>query len=280
MNRHLLSVDFESWIFSKRINEKKLSIKELRELDNGYSKKSLNYLLKLLKKHNQKITFFVVGKLEEIYPGIIKEILDAGHEVGWHTYSHQDIVNIKILKEELEKSEKIIKKYHIRGFQAPTITFFREGYKILKDAGFDYSSSIYGNSSKPLKFSDIWEIPVSTSNRNYSPKSNQIVFPSNMRLKLIKDYGIPYGSSFFWSILGKRYYLNKLREGNSRGDTVNMFIHEWQIVTPQSPVYKKDVSFSWNPIFFPYKINVSSIFESLIREFKFQTFREYINSIE
>ena len=36
-----------------------------------------------------KATFFVLGKNVEMYPDLYKRILDAGHKVGNHTYSHQ-----------------------------------------------------------------------------------------------------------------------------------------------------------------------------------------------
>ncbi len=47
-------------------------------------------ILELLKKHNIRATFFMEGSQVEAYPKIAKQVVDAGHEVGNHTYIHFD----------------------------------------------------------------------------------------------------------------------------------------------------------------------------------------------
>lgn len=282
-NPHLLSIDFESWIFSEKINKKNLSLAELRKLDNGYSLKALDYILKTLKKHNQKITIFLVFKLEEIYPGIIKIILSEGHEVGWHSHTHPIIKNKSILEKELDLSKDLIRKYNIKGFQAPTISFIKEGYPLLKKYGFLYSSSIYGNSNLIYKIDGIYEIPVSVSRTSFRPKKEEIKFPSDMRPWKIIKYGLPFGSSFFWGLFGKGFYTKMLSK--SKGITLyNLFIHDWQLITPQSKAYKKDVSVLSNPIFFTfflfYRKNVSDMFEHLLSNIKFGRFIDYVKEIK
>lgn len=278
--KHLLTIDLESWIFSKRINKKKLNTDELRRLDNKYALQALTYLLKVLKEHNQKITFFVVARLEEIYPGIIGKILSEGHEIGWHTYSHSIINNKNILVEELKASEKVLKKYPIKGFQAPNIVFFKEGYKILKEYGFLYSSSIYGNANMIYNFDGIYEIPVSVSRKNYAPKESEIIFPSHLSISNILRFGIPIGSSLFWGLLGEKYYISKLNEAKKSNKVINLFMHEWQLITPQSEEYRKDISILSNPIFhtffLPYRINISKMFEHIISKFQFQPCINYL----
>lgn len=275
MSRLFLAIDFESWIFSDQINQKKLTNKQLLNLDRGYTPRALNYLLKITKKYNQKIIFFVVSKLEELYPGIHKEILRHGHEVGWHTYSHAVIKDKETLRRELESSKEIIRKYKVRGFQAPAITFVKEGYKILKDYGFTYSSSIYGNSDVIHNFGGISEIPVSASNTKHKPKKKEVKFPSNMNVSGLLRFGIPYGSGYFWGILGKNYYHKKLTASKKNRKIANLFIHEWQLIRPTSDEYKKDIKIFSRPLFLPYRLNVSHIFEHLLANFRFQRFKDF-----
>lgn len=276
----LLTIDLESWIFSKRINDRKLNVSELRKLDNDYAIHTLEHVLNLLRKHNQKITFFVVAKLEELYPGLIEKILRAGHEVGWHGYSHATITNVKILQQELENSKEILRRYAIRGFQAPSIVFFREGYALLEEYGFLYSSSIYGNANIVYNFNGIYEIPVSVSNKNYKPRGEDIVFPSNLSLANLLKFGVPFGSSLFWGILGVEYYFKRLQRAKRSNATVNLFMHEWQLVTPDTNDYKKDIGIAANPfsnlLFLPYRINVMKMFEYLISKFSFQRCIDYL----
>ena len=279
---HLLCMDFESWVVSRKINKYNLSNAKLRQLDNDYIVSALQFVLDVLKKYNQKITFFVVFKLEELYPGLLKKIQAEGHEIGWHGYSHSYIDNEKILKNELEASKNLLQKYHVKGFQAPNIVFFKEGYNIVKDWGFLYSSSTYGNSGRIYNFDGIYELPVSVANQSYNPSISDISFPSSISLENLFRFGIPFGSSYFWSILKKEYYAKKLSAYSKKGEVANLFIHNWQLIMPKSKSKKyipdEQESFLKNPLFLPYKISVNNMFEHLLANFSFQTCMEYLKS--
>ncbi len=69
--------------------------------DDGPSRRNTEEILSILKEHNIRATFFVIGQNAEKDPERIKMIFDAGHEIGNHTYTHAYIS--KISKEELEK---------------------------------------------------------------------------------------------------------------------------------------------------------------------------------
>ncbi|BDG34314.1 polysaccharide deacetylase family protein [Saccharococcus caldoxylosilyticus] len=58
-------------------------------------------LLDLLKKHQVKATFFVVGNKAKQYPDIVRRMHEEGHEIGMHNYRH--ISNWLILPPFLEK---------------------------------------------------------------------------------------------------------------------------------------------------------------------------------
>jgi cellulose synthase/poly-beta-1,6-N-acetylglucosamine synthase-like glycosyltransferase/peptidoglycan/xylan/chitin deacetylase (PgdA/CDA1 family) len=48
-------------------------------------------VLALLDKYHVHATFFVTGGNAARYPGLVREILDRGHEIGNHTTSHADV---------------------------------------------------------------------------------------------------------------------------------------------------------------------------------------------
>lgn len=56
--------------------------------DDGPTPVVTPFVLDLLAKFNAKATFFCVGQQVEKYPQIYQRILDQGHSVGNHTYSH------------------------------------------------------------------------------------------------------------------------------------------------------------------------------------------------
>ena len=57
--------------------------------DDGPTPGVTEWILAMLERYDAKATFFVLGKNVEMYPDLYQKILDAGHKVGTHTYSHQ-----------------------------------------------------------------------------------------------------------------------------------------------------------------------------------------------
>lgn len=57
--------------------------------DDGPTPGITEWILATLDKYDAKATFFCLGKNVEAYPDLYQRILDAGHRVGNHTYSHQ-----------------------------------------------------------------------------------------------------------------------------------------------------------------------------------------------
>ena len=56
--------------------------------DDGPHSKFTQDVLKLLKTHSAKATFFLIGKHIEENPNVVASILKEGHTIGNHTYSH------------------------------------------------------------------------------------------------------------------------------------------------------------------------------------------------
>ena len=57
--------------------------------DDGPTPGVTEWILNTLDRYDAKATFFVLGKNVELYPDLYEMILERGHKVGNHTYSHQ-----------------------------------------------------------------------------------------------------------------------------------------------------------------------------------------------
>jgi len=55
------------------------------------------WLLDLLCRHDINATFFVVGWIGDRYPELIRQIADAGHEIGSHSYWHRRVFELDSL---------------------------------------------------------------------------------------------------------------------------------------------------------------------------------------
>lgn len=68
-------------------------------------------VLDILKQHNVKATFFVVGRQAEKYPQVIKRMSREGHVVGNHTYNHSLLTKLSDnqFQMQITKTQHIIK---------------------------------------------------------------------------------------------------------------------------------------------------------------------------
>jgi len=56
--------------------------------DDGSNPTRTLSILNILSKYNVKCTFFLTGESISAFPSSAREILQYGHEIGNHTYSH------------------------------------------------------------------------------------------------------------------------------------------------------------------------------------------------
>jgi peptidoglycan/xylan/chitin deacetylase (PgdA/CDA1 family) len=94
---------------NKRIAENWVSI----TFDDGPNPEFTPKILKLLKPHGAKATFFCIGQQIEDHPDILKQILADGHSIGNHTYSHSrafGFFGTEKVKGELMRTQSIVKK--------------------------------------------------------------------------------------------------------------------------------------------------------------------------
>ncbi|WP_161606122.1 polysaccharide deacetylase family protein [Microlunatus speluncae] len=78
--------------------------------DDGPSPDTTPQLLKILKKHKAKATFFQLGTLAKEYPELVKEIHDMGSEVANHSWDHDslDRKSVDGAYEDMKKANEAI----------------------------------------------------------------------------------------------------------------------------------------------------------------------------
>ncbi len=72
--------------------------------------KNTDQILQLLNKYKVKATFFLIGEEIEKNFEETKKIIEAGHQMGNHTFSHQRMIfkTPSYIKEEIEKTDQLI----------------------------------------------------------------------------------------------------------------------------------------------------------------------------
>lgn len=177
-----LSVDVEDWFqvgaFEKVIERSDWDGLALRVEDNVLR------ILDMFAEADVKATFFTLGWVAKRNTGLIRRIVEAGHELASHGYDHARVFNFTRaqFRDDIIKARKILEDaggMAISGYRAPSFSIDHRtpwAYMELAEQGYTYSSSVapvahdhYGwreaprFAFKPLPWSDLVEIPVTTA---------------------------------------------------------------------------------------------------------------------
>ncbi|HEX3282497.1 MAG TPA: glycosyltransferase [Pyrinomonadaceae bacterium] len=70
--------------------------------DDGPDPRWTPAILDILKRENAPATFFIIGKNGQAYPDLVRRIVNEGHEIGNHTFTHPNLGEIPASLTELE----------------------------------------------------------------------------------------------------------------------------------------------------------------------------------
>lgn len=111
--------------------------------DAGYENGYTPAILDALKKHEVKATFFLVGNYVATQPELVKRILEEGHQVANHTFSHPNMANIsskESFQKELQKLEDafatVTGKQMAKYYRPPQGKYSVENLKMAKELGY------------------------------------------------------------------------------------------------------------------------------------------------
>jgi polysaccharide deacetylase family protein (PEP-CTERM system associated) len=228
-----LSVDVEDWFqvgaFENVISRDSWDARECRV------ERNTDALLAMFDEAQIKATFFTLGWVAERYPGLMRRIVDAGHELGNHGCNHDRVFNFTPAQfaADLDRSRKTIEDTGgaiVKGYRAPSFSINKNtpwAHEIMAEQGYVYSSSInpiahdhYGWADaprfafNPIKGSDFIEIPVTTA--------------------MLGSKRIAAGGGGFFRLLPYVYSRWAVRQVNAESRPGIIYFHPWEI-DPSQP---------------------------------------------
>lgn len=240
-------------------------------------------ILELLDEHDTKATFFIVGEVAETSPDTVKEIIDKGHEVAFHSRDHVPLWNKEPdqVEQEIERFNDLLASIagpRCGGFRAPSFSLnndTRWALEVVEKMGMLYDSSVfptwtplYGVSGallrpyKPSKYDltvedvtgKLWEFPLAV----YSLLGLRIPAAGGFYMRFVPDI-----------------IRRAVKKINKLGAPAVIFIHSWEL-DPETPKLRLD----------PYKSFVTyhniektvRLLERLLHDFKFTSFAEYMKA--
>lgn len=115
--------------------------------DDGPHPANTPKLLDILKQRNIKGTFFLVGRNVKQYPQIVRRILEEGHEIGNHTWTHASLTSRSDdqIRSEFKMSEEAlasVANYRPR-LMRPPYGAVNQHIKELANAEFGYKTVLW-----------------------------------------------------------------------------------------------------------------------------------------
>jgi polysaccharide deacetylase family protein (PEP-CTERM system associated) len=230
---NFLTFDVEEW-FDAEIPRRRLTFVPD---ENTAIEKQTDLFIDICKRLNIKSTCFVVGKLAQKKPKIVKKLHQEGHEIASHSYAHHLIYDMTpdVFRNDLQHSIEVLENItgdKIKGFRAPSFSINASTadwfYKVLEEENIIYSSSVY-----PAK-TFLYGMPKSSGNIHKIEDTSVIEIPLQLLDTGLLKTGVSGGTYLRvfpeWFI--KRFIIRK----NKNGKSIFIYLHPWELIYQKYPV--------------------------------------------
>ena len=197
------------------------------------------FLLDLMSRHGVRSTFFVLGDVARQHPDLVRRIVDEGHELACHGFSHTPLWRLdrEGFRAELRAFRQVVRDAlgddPVRGFRAPTFSLDRTtawGLEVLREEGFTYDSSIfpmrvglYGVQKAPL---GIYR-PAKGDLASHDPDGPLVEFP--VTVHEVAGMRVPVAGGFYLRAL-PRFAFERALGASLKRRPGSLFVHPWECV--------------------------------------------------
>ena len=234
LQSNALTVDVEEYFHASAFNER--VPREAWERQPSRVEQNTKKVLELLAEFDLRGTFFVLGWVARRYPSLVREIKEAGHDLGCHSYAHRLVYRLSP-KEFLDDTRQAVAAIEdaagaaVHTYRAPAFSITNRSlwaFEILLELGFTVDSSIfptrnhlYGIPNAPrrpfrirIQGSDLMEFPLPA-------------------LKMA-NWGVPVTGGVYLRLLPYGLQLLGLNRMASRAEPIVLYFHHWEL-DPDQP---------------------------------------------
>ncbi len=213
-----------------------------------------------------KGTFFTLGWIADRYPAVVRQIVDAGHELASHGYGHAraDGQTPAEFAEDVRHARTVLEQIggvSVTGYRAPTFSIGPRNpwaFDVLEQEGYAYSSSIY-----PVKH-DLYGVP-DAPRFPYRPAAGRLLEIPMTTLRL-GARNMPIAGGGYFRLMPYALFRAALRRFHRAEAAPGVFyFHPWEI-DPAQPRVRQASRMSR----FRHTVNLSAMsgrLEHLLRDF-------------
>lgn len=168
---HAFTVDVEDWYHDGAAEQAAVGRPRVEE--------NTRRVLELMRTHGARGTFFCLGEVAARFPGLIRDIAAAGHEIGSHGYRHVPVPTLtrRQFRADVEYSVRLLEDISgqpVCGYRAPYFSLQVDVHwplDILAELGLTYDASARVIDRPPgmtlvcprspfRHANGLWEVPV------------------------------------------------------------------------------------------------------------------------
>jgi len=218
--RNVLTIDLEDWPIAVLSPQHEITPRVVE---------NTKRCLQILQWHGVRATFFVLTKVAERFPDLVREVHQAGHEIASHGYGHERLTQMAPerfeadVRTSIEILTDLVGERPI-GYRAPAFSVVestRWAGPILADLGFKYDSSIfpirhrrYGIASAPRGIHcwadcDLIECPPATAS--------------------VLGYRLPVAGGGYFRLMPGPVARSAIRRVNRSGMPAILYMHPYEL---------------------------------------------------
>lgn len=192
---------------------------------------SMDRLLDLFATHGAHCTFFTLGWIAERHPAMIRRMVEAGHELASHGYSHRRVTDETPdeFRADVRRTKAILEDtggVPVVGFRAASFSFDSRtqwAHEILAEEGYGYSSSVY-----PVRH-DHYGVP-DAPRFAYRPCGTRGVPEIPMTTVRLFDRNLPCSGGGYFRLLPYALFRWAIHRVNAQDAQPAIFyLHPWEI---------------------------------------------------
>jgi polysaccharide deacetylase family protein (PEP-CTERM system associated) len=260
---NILQIDVEDWYCD--LDPKDWHNYQPRVVD------ATHKILGILGNTGNTATFFVLGHVAELFPGLIQRIVSEGHEIASHGYHHGRIPDQKPedFERDLVRSINILEDItgkKVMGYRAPQFTIMKEtlwALEIMRKHGLEYDSSIFPVKTPLYGIPDAPLFPHKIGSGKAMSGEDFLEIPLSVYKIPLFGKNVPVAGGFYLRFFPYAFIRYALKNINKANNVAVCYIHPWEL----DPGKPRIDSLRW---YHYYRLKTTEKkFQRLLKDFKF-----------
>lgn len=237
MQRHILSIDVEEYFHV----ESAAGVIGHSQWDSFATRLEgpVDRILALLAEHRQCATFFVLGQVAMACGGMVRRIVQAGHEVASHGQNHVMVMrqSPQEFRNDVRESKALLEDITgqaVTGYRAPTFSITLASswaLDVLAQEGYRYDSSVFPVRHDRYGVHDAPRGPHWAS----GPRGGKVLELPPLTLRMMGS-NWPCGGGGYLRLLPAWMISKALSAWGRQGRCGMIYLHPWELDPHQPPL--------------------------------------------